>query len=154
MLFAKSALTASLMSSNIEYDTNGAAMFRVRDQAEMDAIMNSIDVDAETMALHNGFPHQFWTKHTARGQNAGWGVEAGWERIVMKSKHGKWASMDNMNGGGMKANRGTPGPWEKFSVHWLGGQVAIEGANRRFMVCEGNGDLKMNRVNVGPWEKF
>lgn len=54
------------------------------------------------------FPREFWTKYINSGNSEGY------DRIVLKSIHGKFVSGEN--GGNLIANRDRNGEWEKFEV--------------------------------------
>ena len=56
--------------------------------------------------------------------------------------------------GGVKCNRGGPGPWEKFNVEPLDdGKYAIKGGREGKYCCDDN-HFVCNRGGPGPWEKF
>jgi hypothetical protein len=63
-------------------------------------------------------------------------------------------------GGGREvvANRAAIGPWEKFSVVYLGGgKVALRAANGQFVCAEQSSPIRQvvaNRSAIGPWEMF
>merc|ERR1712039_218085 len=133
MFFAKSAIAASLASEEIDMDNTVAS------------------------AAKFGFPSHMWTQYTQTGKGAGWGVEVGNQRIVMRSWKNKRVSMNHPVGNGLMANRGAVGPWEKFYVHSLNGAnfVGLKANNGRWVTCEANTKrMTSNRVGLGPWEKF
>merc|ERR1719331_417487 len=132
MFFAKSAIAASLAAEEVEIDSTIA-----------------------TAQKHN-FPSHMWTQYTQAGKKAGYGVEVGNQRVIMKSHHKKWVTMNTPAGTGMMANRPGVGPWEKFSVHSHGGDlVSLKADNGKWVTCEaGSKKMTSNRAAIGPWEKF
>ena len=86
------------------------------------------------------------------GKGSGWGLRDGCERMVLKSGHGKWLCAEHNT---LVANRGEPGPWEKFTPIPQGGNtVALRSDFGKYMVAEKNGSANINREKVSAWEKF
>ena len=101
----------------------------------------------------SGFHKQYWTMHTVPGgKGDGWGLREGFERIVLKSAHGKWMCAEHHQ---LVANRGEVGPWEKFTPIPQGGNVvALKSDHGKYVVAESNGQANVNRSQVAAWEKF
>jgi hypothetical protein len=71
---------------------------------------------------------------------------------------GKYVSVDNANGGPLKANRSTIGAWEKFELVLLGPYAyAFKAKMNLKYVCAEQGGAKplvANRSQRGLWETF
>lgn len=79
---------------------------------------------------------------------------------LISLKTGKYVSSEFTRSYGMTANRTTAAAWEKFDVHYLGGDViALSNTYKgttKYMCSEGGReDAAFSRSNVGgAWEKF
>merc|ERR1719199_375897 len=148
---------ASYANSETMYDSAGNQMIAL-DNTQMQDILSE-ETDAWNTSV---FPYHFWTKTTAAGKGAGWGLQSGPERLVFKSYHKKFmVAESNAN-----ANRAAIGAWEKFRVFYSshcnkGGSDGLRNclafyspAQKKWLSAQPNGNLDCNRAALGAWEKF
>ena len=105
------------------------------------------------------FHKQYWTKYTVPGHSKGdgWGTREGYERIVLKSAHGKWMSADGekLRASVPQERDGGVGPWEKFTPIPQGGNVvSLLSDHGKYVEAMGNGEANANGTHSREFEKF